>query len=320
MQYEHFDYVQRFLPYRSCAEHAWDEAAHGGMVSVALSRTGFSRSSAYTSGLFRRPADLQWPDRDERIALHGMLASRNPAMNLAIGNIDGYEQVINRPVTEGESFYYSGKKEQVRTMALGACAGCFLGLVAPVWANFLSIVPCFSIPQHTLLTQVVCDYTGAIRWASIGRPGAMTDRSHYKDTPMYKDPDAYFTTHQVTETLRVREHVNGDNIYLGDGCAAHTNPAPSDSKPFALCTQRNMAGTAPPCFARRFVTNLRDHGLNRGISLPCRSVLASVKSSVIRKVPCVKTRKRLREFNSAHYSERVIVENSIGRLVRLISY
>jgi hypothetical protein len=39
-------------------------------------------------------------------------------MRLAIGNIDGYEQLINRPVTEGESFFYSGKKEQVCTPAL----------------------------------------------------------------------------------------------------------------------------------------------------------------------------------------------------------
>jgi hypothetical protein len=188
---------------------------------------------------------------------------------------------------------------------------------SPLWAILKHLCPVFSAPQHTLLTQVVCDYTGAIRWAEIGRPGAMTDRSHFKDSAMYRDPDSFFTTHQVTETLRVREHVNGDNIYIGDGCAARHEPCSVRyaSRPgaFRCPDHSNVAGTA--C-ASAFSKGSRNLRLNCGLSWPCRCVLASVKSSVIRKVACVQTRKRLRQFNSGHYSERVIVENSIGRLVR----
>lgn len=56
------------------------------------------------------------------MALHGRLA-RHPGLQHMIGAIDGYEQMRRRPHKQGESLWYSGKKETVRWPALDAADG-----------------------------------------------------------------------------------------------------------------------------------------------------------------------------------------------------
>lgn len=73
-----------------------------------------------------------------------------------------------------------------------------------------------STPQHTLLNLIVTDYSGRIIYANVGRPGAMTDRSHYTDTPMWESPLDYFSVYSHEGAI-IREFVLGDNIYKGAG-------------------------------------------------------------------------------------------------------
>jgi hypothetical protein len=71
-------------------------------------------------------------------------------------------------------------------------------------------------PQHTILNMVIVDYSGRIIYANVGRPGAMTDRSHYTDSDMWNNPLNFFSVYSQDGVL-IREFVLGDNIYRGPG-------------------------------------------------------------------------------------------------------
>lgn len=152
----------------------------------------------------------------------------------------------------------------------------------------------FTATQHTLLTAVVVDYTGKFRWVGPGRPGAMQDRQHYNDSDLGKRPNHFFSVVRLPDGREVREGLMGDNIYLGHGRAAPV-PFPHASK-HARSELSEFPLTVVSCF----------HS----------DVIACIKKSKIRGVADLEERRKMQVFNTLHYGDRVVVEHSIGRLVR----
>jgi hypothetical protein len=79
-------------------------------------------------------------------------------------------------------------------------------------------------PQHATLNKFGVDYAGQCRFASVGRPGGMTDRQHYTLCDLF-DPlsdslrgsDKYFSVRLMQDGSRMREFALGDAIYRGEG-------------------------------------------------------------------------------------------------------
>ena len=71
------------------------------------------------------------------------------------------------------------------------------------------------------------DYTGAIRFISVGRPGAIGDRTHYVTSALFdwanddiNASEEHFSVCRLDNGQYLREFALGDNIYRGPGCVA----------------------------------------------------------------------------------------------------